>query len=194
MMSRIAARVTFCGMIEAHAMQHAAAAVVAGGHKAIKPERRHHLDLVLRHGAERIAGMILAAGWFFGIAVAAQIGGDHGEFARQRRRNLEPRQMIKWIAVHQQNRRSVAADHRDDARAAGLDFRTLEAVEHKGASIVVLRLAKARCKETISALPKNKTPASLWRSRGHLIRIVCSINCRPGRGARARQPAYRRAA
>ena len=61
-------------MIEAHAVQHAGAAIVAGGIEPVEAERRHHLDLVLRHGAERIAGMIVAAGRLFGIAVAAQIG------------------------------------------------------------------------------------------------------------------------
>ena len=39
-------------VIEAHAVQHARTPVVAGGGKAIKPECGHHLDLVLRHGAE----------------------------------------------------------------------------------------------------------------------------------------------
>jgi hypothetical protein len=46
-------------MIEAHAVQHARAAIVAGGEEALIAERRHHLDLVLRHGAERIAGMVV---------------------------------------------------------------------------------------------------------------------------------------
>ncbi len=39
-------------MIEAHAVQNACAAVVARGIEALMAERRHHLDLVLRHGAE----------------------------------------------------------------------------------------------------------------------------------------------
>jgi hypothetical protein len=38
--------------------------------------------------------------------------------------------MIKRIAVHQEKRWSAAAGHCDDTRAAGLDFRSLEAVEH----------------------------------------------------------------
>ena len=66
--------------------------------------------------------MILTARRFFGIAVATQIRGNHRELVRQRRRHLQPRQMGKWIAVHQQQRRPTAADNRDDARAAGLDL------------------------------------------------------------------------
>ena len=77
-------------MIEAHAVQHAGAAIVAGGIEPLVAERGHHLDLVRRHGAERIIGMVVAARGLFGIAVAAQIGGDHGEFLRQPRREFVP--------------------------------------------------------------------------------------------------------
>ncbi len=77
-------------MVEAHAVEHARAAVMAGGVETLETERRHHLDLVLRHGAERIAAVILAARRLFRIPVAAQVGGDHGEFARQTRRDLVP--------------------------------------------------------------------------------------------------------
>lgn len=87
-------------------MQDTRAAVMARRIKLVKAERRHHLDLILRHRAERITGMILAAGRFFGITVAAQVGADDGEIARQGRRNFVPRQMIEGIAVHQQQRRS----------------------------------------------------------------------------------------
>src|SRR5499427_8457009 len=117
-------------MIEAHAVEHAGAAIMAGGVEALETERRHHLDLVLRHGAERIAAVILAARRLFRIPVAAQVGGDHGEFARQPRRDFVPGQVREWIAVQQQQRGSVAAAHRDDARAAGLDFAAGEAFEH----------------------------------------------------------------
>ena len=80
-------------MVEAHAVQHARAAVVAGGVEAVEAERGHDLDLVLRHGAERVAAVILAARRLLGIAVAAQVGGDHGELARQPRRDLVPGQV-----------------------------------------------------------------------------------------------------
>ena len=48
----MAARATLLRMIEAHAVQHARAAVVAGRIEALMAQRRHHLDLVLRHGAK----------------------------------------------------------------------------------------------------------------------------------------------
>ena len=77
----MAARATLAGMVEAHAVQHAGAAVMAGGVEALEAERRHHLDLVLRHGAERVAAVVVAARRLLRIAVAAQVGGDHGELA-----------------------------------------------------------------------------------------------------------------
>jgi hydroxyethylthiazole kinase-like sugar kinase family protein len=102
MMSMIAAR-DLVGMIEAHAVQHAGAAVVAGGEEFLVAERGHDLDLVLRHGAERIAGMIVAAGRLFGIAIAAQVGANDGEFlAPACGATFCPVHMVERIAVHQQ--------------------------------------------------------------------------------------------
>jgi hypothetical protein len=103
---------------------------VAGGVKFVEAKRLHYLDLVLRHGAERIAGMVVAAGRLFGIAIAAQIGGHHSEFARQGGRHLQPGQMVERIAVHQQQRRPTAAGNGNDARAAGLDLGTLKTFQH----------------------------------------------------------------
>ena len=51
----------FLRMIETHAVQNARAAVMTRREKLLEAERRHHLHLVLRHGAERIAGMVVAA-------------------------------------------------------------------------------------------------------------------------------------
>ena len=39
-------------MVEAHTMQDARSAIVAGGTEAVEAQRGHHLHLVLRHGAE----------------------------------------------------------------------------------------------------------------------------------------------
>src|SRR3974390_1804083 len=74
--------------------------------------------------------MIIAARRLLGIAVAAQVGANHGEFLRQSRRHSMPRKMIERIAVHQQHRRTAAADYRHDARTAGLDIAAFETVEH----------------------------------------------------------------
>src|SRR5262245_58030637 len=92
----------FLRMVETHAVKHAGAAIMTGGIEALKPERRHHLQLVLRHGAEGIAAMVPAAGWLFRIPVAAQIRGHHRELARQARSDIVPGEMREGIAVQQQ--------------------------------------------------------------------------------------------
>jgi hypothetical protein len=117
-------------VVEAHAMEHARAAVMAGSVEALEAQRRHHLDLILRHGAEGVGAVVLSAGRLLRIPVAAQIRGDHGELAGQSRRHLMPGDVRERIAVHEQQRRSLAAMHRHDARAAGLDLGASEAFEH----------------------------------------------------------------
>ena len=118
------------GMIEAHAVRHARAAVVAGHHEGLEAELLHHLDLVLRHGAERIVLVLVAAGRLREVAIAAQIGRDHGELLREPRRELVPGQMRERIAVQQQQRRPLAAVQGDDARPAGVDLGAGEAFHH----------------------------------------------------------------
>src|SRR6185437_2696244 len=120
----------FVRVIEAHAVKYAPAAVVSRRKKFAVAESAHYLDLILRHGAERIAGMIVTARRFLAVTVAAQVRAYHREFARQRRRDLKPRQMRERISVHQQQRRPAAALDGNDAGAAGLDLAALKAFEH----------------------------------------------------------------
>src|SRR5215831_2609400 len=82
--------------------------------------------------------MVFATWWFFGIAVAAEVRAYDGKLACQRRRDLEPRQVRERISVHQQHRRPAAADNSDNARAAGLDLGSFEAVEHGTTCVVVM--------------------------------------------------------
>src|SRR5262245_54255600 len=81
------------GVIEAHAMQHARAAIVACSVETREAEGGHHLDLILRHGAERVGAVVLAARRLLRIAIAAQVSSDHGELPRQLWRKLVPRQV-----------------------------------------------------------------------------------------------------
>src|SRR6185437_5302531 len=160
------------GVIETHAMQNTCPSVMTGGVKFIESERRHHLDLVLRHGAERITRMVAAAGRLLGIAVAAQISANHGEFARQRGRDLEPRQMRERIAMHQQQRRSTAADDGYDARAVGFDVATLEAFHLHGNSKMppwrarqpnrLLSIKIAKSSPPLPILGKNSGKTTVW--------------------------------
>jgi len=118
-------------MVEAHAVEHAGAAIMAGGVEALEPQRGHHLELILRHGAERIAAVVCPARRLFRISIAAQVGGDNGELACQARRDFVPGQVREWVAVHQEQWRPLAATHGHDARAAGLDLGADEPLEHR---------------------------------------------------------------
>ena len=70
-------------VVEAHPVQHARAAIMPRRGKALEAELRHDLDIVRRHGAEGIIGVVLAVGRLGGIAIAPEIGAHHGEVARQ---------------------------------------------------------------------------------------------------------------
>src|SRR5262249_31459086 len=84
-------------------------------------------------GANGMAAVVSPARRLFGIAVAAQVGGDDGEILRQPWRNLMPGHVRERIAVHEQHRRAVAAVHGHDARAAGPGLRAGGAFEHTNA-------------------------------------------------------------
>src|SRR5512132_2137109 len=73
--------------------------------------------------------MVLATRRLFGIAVPAQISRHNGELAGQRGRDLVPVQMVERVAVHQQDRWSLATGHGNDTGAAGLDLGSREAFE-----------------------------------------------------------------
>jgi hypothetical protein len=125
------------GMIEAHAVRHARPAVMPCHHERVEPERGHHLDIVLRHRAERIVGVIRLARRLLGVAVTAQVGRHHGELLREARRELVPRQMRERVAVQQQQGGTIAPMHRHDPRAGGLDLAAGEAVEQHGGRLLV---------------------------------------------------------
>ena len=127
------------GMVEAHACDGAGAAVMPGREEVAITELLHHLDLVLRHRAERVvdavgAGIVRADA----VAVAAQIGRDDMKMLGEPVGDLVPGDMRHWVAVQQQQRWAVAAVAQMDARAAviggrGLDIRRREALEHGAA-------------------------------------------------------------
>ena len=90
------------GMVEAHAMHGAGAAVMAGGEELAVSELLHDFDLVLRHRAERIVDVVLAA--VLGpdaVTIAAQIGGDDMEPLGEAAGDLVPGDMGQRIAVQQ---------------------------------------------------------------------------------------------
>jgi hypothetical protein len=68
------------GVIKRHAVRHAPAAVMPHGDEPVETEVLHHLNLVLRHRAFRVVGMILSVGRLAAIAVSTKVGCHDGVF------------------------------------------------------------------------------------------------------------------
>ena len=119
-------------MVETQPVQNPRAAVVPAGLKFFKPEVAHDLDLILRHGTERIGRMIGTAVRLGTVPIAAQIGKNDRKFLRQARRDLVPANMGEGIAVHEKQRRPVSPITQRDLCAAGLDAGLAEAWKQFG--------------------------------------------------------------
>src|SRR5262249_15041969 len=115
----------------------------------------------VRHRAKRISAVVGAAIGSRAVAVAAQIGCDNGEFLRQTRRDLVPRDVRQRIAVQQKKRGTGAALARIDARAAPVDLRVFEAVEQHA---IYVRARMRNCRAS--------TPASCNCSMSHTRSIT----------------------
>ena len=71
-------------VVEGEAVSGSAAAVVADHVEAIEAEGAHERELVVGHGPERIVGVVGQAVGLGGVAVASQVGADHGVVPGQR--------------------------------------------------------------------------------------------------------------
>ncbi|MCY1301606.1 hypothetical protein D9M70_512270 [compost metagenome] len=124
------------GVVGAEPVRHARAAVVAAQRKAREAELRHQPELVLGHGALAVALMPGIARRRRTAAVAAQVGGDHGEVVGQRWRHPVPDQVALRMAVQQQQRRAGAALHAGDLDLADAVPERLEIWEQQRAGVV----------------------------------------------------------
>ena len=114
------------GVVERQAVGDPSTAVVAGHHEPLVAERAHHGEAVLGHralGVDRVLGVAARRG---AGAVAAQVGDDQGELARQLGRHLVPADVGLRVAVQQEQRRARAAGAQEDRAAGGVDAPCLE--------------------------------------------------------------------
>ncbi len=133
------------GVIEAHAVHGARAAVVPGREEFVVAEVAHDLDLVLRHGAERVVDVVLAAVLRpDAVAVAAEIRGHDVEALGEAGRHPVPRDVRHRVAVQQQERRPAAAMAQVDARAGRVDVEGLKILEHERAPLNRRRSIRGR--------------------------------------------------
>src|SRR6185437_8504450 len=118
------------GMIETQAMKDARAAVVPHRLKPLETELAHQFGLIGGHGALAVAGMVFARGWLRAVAITAQVGTNHREVPRQRRRQLVPHGVGLGISMQQQKRRSPAARPELNLRAGCFYPGGRESLEH----------------------------------------------------------------
>ena len=123
----------------------APAAIVADDGELVEAETLHHFDLIERHRALRVVGVVLAVRRLAAVAVAAQVRRDHRVVLRQLGRDQAHRDMRLRRAVHQQQRRTRTGVHEIDLRARGLDARGREAREEPERVPSSPRCCLARC-------------------------------------------------
>lgn len=74
------------------------AAVVPGDEEGLEAEPRHGFELVPGHGAEGVIRVVGQSARLAAVAVAPQIGRDHGEILREPGRHLVPHDVRRRIA------------------------------------------------------------------------------------------------
>src|ERR1700693_399496 len=80
-------------IVESQAMSSTCAAIVSHDGKFRESQMFHHFDLILRHGALRISGVILPTRRLAAVAVSAEIGDHQIEVLSQQRCDLAPEYM-----------------------------------------------------------------------------------------------------
>ena len=111
-------------------MRHARAAIVRQHVEAPEVEMAHQRDLVGGHRPLRVVGVVGGAFRLGGVAIAAQVGGDHGEMLGQLAGELVPDDMRLWVAVLQEQARPAAADAVGNVHAVDVTLVFLESGEH----------------------------------------------------------------
>jgi hypothetical protein len=101
-------------MVEGHPVGDPAAAVMPGDREALVPEHSHGLHLVGGKRAFGVRGVIGGRRRPERRAVPGQVGGDDREPVGQSRRGGVPHEVRLRVAVQEQQRRSSAADARED--------------------------------------------------------------------------------
>jgi len=86
-------------VVEGHAVADAPAAVVAAQGEALEAEMAHHLDLVERHRPLGVRAVALVRRRLGGVAVSAQVGGDHREVFGEARGDQVPHRERLGAAV-----------------------------------------------------------------------------------------------
>ena len=95
---------------------------MAGHGELVEPEGRHHLHLVLCHGALGVPGMVGATLGSSAVAVATQVGTHHGEVVGEQRCDPVPHGHGLGESMQQQQWRTGARHCHRDIRAGDRDL------------------------------------------------------------------------
>ena len=90
-------------------MRHAAAAIVTDDGKLLEAEVLHHLDLIQRHVALRIVGMVRSVRHLAAVAVATKVWRNDGVLLRELRTDEAPCDVRHRRTVQQQEGRTLSA-------------------------------------------------------------------------------------
>jgi hypothetical protein len=138
------------GMVERQPMGDTSATIVTEDSELFEPELAHHFDLIERHGTLGIILVIDPVGRLAAVAVAAQIGHDHGVVPRQVRGDEAPRDHRLRRTVQQQDRRTLARHRAVDGDAVDVQRKRLEAgkeLQCRTRDRRRLRLGPGRCRQ-----------------------------------------------
>jgi hypothetical protein len=124
----------------------ARAAIVPDYRESLEAQRAHDFHLVQRHRALRLIDMIVAVRRFAAVAVASEVGHDHGESLCQPRRDLVPHHVGLRIAVQEQEWWTAAAANGVNRRTGCLDFLGRETREEPATAPRPVRRPSARLK------------------------------------------------
>ena len=112
------AALNFFRVVHDHTVQYPCAPIMPGHMEALKPQRLHDPDLVIRHGPFRIIGVVGEAFRFAAVPVTPQVSDDDGVVFGQFRGQETPHQVCLRVAVDKQDGfRAAAADQRVDFNA-----------------------------------------------------------------------------
>jgi len=129
-------------VVERHPVTDPAAAVVARHGELLKAQIAHHQHLVPGHRALAVGLVAGAAGGLATVAVAAQVGQDHGMVFGEYWGHVMPHDVGLRVAVQQQHGTAAAADQRVDADAAGCGGSLLEQAGQRNRHGCLIPLAK----------------------------------------------------
>src|SRR5690349_631912 len=79
--------------------------------------------------------MVVCRRWRAALSIATEVGANYSELTSQEWCDRVPHQMGLWKAVQEQKRWPIAVPAHEYARFLGLDFSSLERIEHRTFSL-----------------------------------------------------------